>query len=103
VHLLAPASVPWEVGNAFSAMLKRKRITITQAQQALKAYEKIPVRFIDVELSEALLLADQLSIYAYDAYILRCALRMRCPLLTLDQGLIDAAKRVHVKVLEITP
>lgn len=101
-NLLAPASVPWEIGNAFSAMLKRKRITITQAQQALKAYQQISIRFIEVELSEALLLAVQLGIYAYDAYILRCALRLRYPVLTLDQGLSEAAKRAGVKVLEVT-
>ena len=101
-NLLAPASVPWEIGNAFSAMLKRKRITIAQAQQALKAYQQISIRFIDVELSEALVLADELGIYAYDAYILRCALSLRCPMLTLDQGLIEAAKRADVKVLEVT-
>ncbi len=101
-NLLTPASVPWEIGNAFSAMLKRKRITITQAQQALEAYQQISIRFIDVELSEALLLADQLGIYAYDAYILRCALKLRCPVLTLDQGLSEAAKRADVKILETT-
>jgi predicted nucleic acid-binding protein len=101
-NLLAPASVPWEIGNAFSAMLKRKRITIAQAQQALKAYQQISIRFIEVELSEALLLADQLGIYAYDAYILRCALSLRYPMLTLDQGLREAAQRADVKVLEVT-
>jgi predicted nucleic acid-binding protein len=83
-------------------MLKRKRITLAQAQHALKAYERISLRFIDVELSEALLLADQLSVYAYDAYLLRCALQMRCPLLTLDRGLIAAAKRVPVNTVEVS-
>ena len=29
VELIAPMSVHWEVGNAFSAMLKRKRIDIS--------------------------------------------------------------------------
>ena len=100
VNLVAPASVPWEIGNAFSAMLKRKRITIAQAQQALKAYQRISIRFIDVELGESLVLADRLGIYAYDAYILQCALGLRCPVLALDQGLIEAAKRTGVKVLQ---
>jgi predicted nucleic acid-binding protein len=99
--LLAPASVHWEVGNAFSAMLKRKRISLIQAQAALKAYGQIVLRLVDVELVEALGLADQLGIYAYDAYVLGCALRLRAPLLTLDQGLIAAAKRADVEVLEV--
>jgi predicted nucleic acid-binding protein len=33
--LYVPMSVPWEIGNAFSAMLKRNRIELTFAQQAI--------------------------------------------------------------------
>ena len=33
--LIAPLSLHWEIGNALSAMLKRKRITEAEAQQAL--------------------------------------------------------------------
>ena len=44
--LLAPPSVHWEVGNAFSAMLKRRRITLAQALQAIQVYRQIPIRFV---------------------------------------------------------
>lgn len=99
--LLAPASVHWEVGNAFSAMLKRGRITLAEAHQALRVYRTIPVRFIDVELDEVMDLVDQLNIYAYDGYILAAARNHRCPLLALDGGLIHAAKELGIEVLEI--
>ena len=33
--LIAPHSVHWEISNAFSAMLKRKRITLEQALRAI--------------------------------------------------------------------
>lgn len=99
--LLAPTSLHWEVGNAFSAMLKRKRATATQIQHALEIYQRIPIRLIDVDLAEALGLADQLGIYAYDAYVLTCALNQNGTLLSLDGGLIHAAKQVGVAVLEV--
>ena len=51
--LLAPSSVHWEIGNAFSAMLKRKRVRLTQVRKALSAYAEIPIRFVDVDLAEA--------------------------------------------------
>ncbi len=70
-ELIAPHTVHWEIGNAFSAMLKRKRITLDQASKALEAYANIPIRFLDVELERSLRVADELGIYAYDAYILR--------------------------------
>ena len=47
-ELLAPSSLHWEVGNAFSAMFKRKRLTIEEAKLALIEYKKIPIQFYDV-------------------------------------------------------
>ena len=67
--MIAPRSVHWEIGNAFSAMLKRERIKIEQALQAVKLYRRIPIRFVDVELEETIEIADAVGIYAYDAYL----------------------------------
>ncbi len=102
-NLVAPESVHWEVGNAFSAMFKRRRITLLQAKQALRSYEQIPLRFIDIDLVRSLELSDRLGLYAYDAYILTGALKLRSPLLTLDKQLAVAAPLVGVHVLEVNP
>ena len=99
--LLAPPSCHWEVGNAFSAMLNRRRITLPQAQQAIDAYRSIHIRFVDVELLQAVELAQRLGIYAYDAYIIACALNQRCALISLDRRLVAAAKVAGADVLEV--
>ncbi len=99
--LIAPQSVHWEIGNAFSAMLKRRRITKEKAFQALTAYYRIPLRLVAVELHETIELAVDLDLYAYDAYLIRCAIKFNAPLLSLDRGLIYAAKEMKVKVLEV--
>ncbi len=101
--LLAPASIHWEIGNAFSAMFKRQRITLAQARQAVTAYRRIPLRLVDVDLARALALADQLNIYAYDAYVLTCALDLKSPLLTLDGGLRRVAAVAGIRALEVNP
>jgi len=100
--LIAPASVHWEIGNAFSAMFKRQRVTLKQALQATEIYQQIPLRFVDIGLPEALELATELNIYAYDAYLLRCAAKYRAPLLTLDTQLVKLAKQKGIAVLEVT-
>ena len=41
--LIGPGSIPWEVANAFSAMLKRKRLTIDEAQKGVEIFESIPL------------------------------------------------------------
>ena len=100
--LFAPSSVHWEIGNAFAAMLKRGRVKIGQVRRALAAYGEIPIRYLDVDLMDAMNLAAELKIYAYDAYVLACAQAQHAPLVTLDRGLVRAAEQVDVDVIEVS-
>ena len=43
-ELLSPSSLPAEVGNAFSAMFKRHRISLSEAKAAVEAYRRIAIR-----------------------------------------------------------
>ncbi len=99
--LLAPASVPWEIGNALSAMIRRGRVTAAQARDVLKNYERIPIRFVEVSLQDAIEVAASHNIYAYDAYLIVCAREQRCRLISLDKGLLKAAVDAGVGVLEV--
>jgi predicted nucleic acid-binding protein len=101
VALTAPSSVHWEVGNAFSAMLRRKRLTHELVVQAIAVYRRIPVRFIDVDLADSLKIASQQGLYAYDAYLVECARAMKAPLLTLDHALGRVASALGIEVLEV--
>jgi predicted nucleic acid-binding protein len=98
--LVAPASVHWEVGNALSAMFKRRSIGINEALQLLEAYAAIPIRMADVSLGQAVELSARLNVYAYDAYVIACAINQRAPLLTLDSGLRTRARELKLDVLE---
>ena len=99
--LVAPASLRWEVGNAFSAMFRRHRISLAVAIEALRRYERLTFNFIDVDLDQSLTLSDRLNLYAYDAYFVACALKLHLPLLTLDRRLARAADAVGISVMEI--
>jgi predicted nucleic acid-binding protein len=99
--LIAPGSVHWEIGNALAAMLKRKRIIPEQVRATLIAYEKIPIRFWDVDMQIAMDIAHEHDLYAYDAYIIACARESRCPLISLDKNLMNAARKAHVSIVEV--
>ena len=99
--LCAPLSVHWEIGNAFSALFKRLKTDIELAKLALKAYQEIPIKFIEVPLEQALELSYSQKIYAYDAYLIQCAQQTSTPLLTLDRGLKTLAKNIGIHVLEV--
>ncbi len=99
--LIGPGSIPWEIGNAFSAMLKQQLLGLAEAQQGLEIFYAIPLRFVRVDLNNAISLANQTKTYAYDAYFLDCSLRHTAPLLTLDRSLGRAALKLGVKLMEV--
>lgn len=99
--LIAPSTLPAEIGNAFSAMFKQKRIELKQALAAIRAFQAIPIRLAEIDLRAALELAHQVGVYAYDAYMIACALEHRCPLISLDGRLMDAARRAGARTVEV--
>ncbi|MEF8797435.1 MAG: type II toxin-antitoxin system VapC family toxin [Salinivenus sp.] len=99
--LIAPVSLHWEIGNAFSAMTGRGRLSASAALEATGRYQEIPIQFVEVGLPESIRLSDELGLYAYDAYMLEAARRHRAPLLTLDGGLQEAALRAGVDLIEL--
>lgn len=94
-------TLPWEVGNALSALLRRRRLDTEQAHGALVSFRRIPVRLLEVSVEDAVALAGEQGIYAYDAYILECARRYRTPLLSLDNQQIAIARDMGIEVLEV--
>jgi predicted nucleic acid-binding protein len=98
--LIGPGSIPWEIGNAFSAMIKQRRLGLMEAQQGLQIFYTIPLRLVKVDMNNALSIANQTKLYAYDAYVLDCAIRYSVPLLTLDHGLQRAARKLGIKLME---
>ncbi len=100
--LTAPSSLHWEIGNALSAMIRRKKVSRQKVLAAIASYREIPIRFSDIELETALELSANLNIYAYDAYIIGCALKHKYPILTLDKGLMDAARKAGATIKEVT-
>jgi predicted nucleic acid-binding protein len=99
--LIGPGSIPWEIGNAFSAMSKRQRLTLDEAQKGFLIFETIPLRYIKPDFVNSVTISKQTNMYAYDAYFIDCAIRQKAPLLTLDRKLITAAQSLNVKTVEV--
>ncbi len=101
VDAIAPQSVHWEIGNAFSAMLKRKQVNLAQALKAITIYQQIAIRLSEVDLAHSLELSKKFNIYAYDSYVISCALKHNCPVVTLDRTLSKVSKQAGVKIMEV--
>lgn len=98
--LVAPAVLPYEIGNALTAMLKKARIAIDELQAVWNATRKIPIDLRVIDVPAALQIAAKCGIYAYDAYVLECAASLRAPLLTLDRRMQRVARQLNIQVLE---
>lgn len=98
--LSAPDVLPFEIGNALSAMLKRRILSAEEVIAAWDSVNEIPVELCKIDIRYALEVASQKKIYAYDAYFVVCALQERVPLITLDRRLEKIARELNIMILE---
>jgi predicted nucleic acid-binding protein len=99
--LSAPASLRWEVGNAATAGVKRRRLRPERARQLIADFEQVTIRVLAIDIKRAVDLGLELGIYAYDAYILEAARSSRFPLLALDGSIRQNAKKLGLSLVEL--
>jgi predicted nucleic acid-binding protein len=99
-EIFAPEILPYEIGNALSAIVKRKQLTHIEAIDVLKIAQKIQYTLLRVDIRSSLELALRNNIYAYDAYFLQSALSYNYPLFTLDGRMKSIANKLGIALLE---
>ena len=98
--LIAPDVLPFEIGNALTAMMEKKVLKKEEVAAAWEIAQRIPVDLRCTDIKSALNLAIKFNIYAYDAYFLECAVNLRSPLLTLDLNMQKVARQIGITILE---
>jgi predicted nucleic acid-binding protein len=96
----APKSFPFELGNALTSLAKRKRLSREGMLAAWRAAQQYKVLLCDIDIAAALRLAAAHNIYAYDSYILQCAIEQRASLVSLDRRMIAVGKSIGIDVVE---
>jgi len=100
--LLSPEIISFEIGNALINLLKRQKITETKLLEAYKAFISIPIRNIAIDIEKALMIACKYNIYAYDAYYLETAYRLKLPLVTFDGLMKEVGTDLNIRILDVT-
>jgi predicted nucleic acid-binding protein len=98
--LIAPDVLPFEIGNALTALMKKNALKKEEVELTWEIVQQIPVDLRHTNIKSALSIAIQHNIYAYDAYFLECAKNLRSPLLTLDLGMQKVARDMGITILE---
>ena len=98
--LVAPEVLPFEIGNALTAMMEKRTLETNELTSAWDIVQTIPVELRRIDIRSALEIASQFNIYAYDAYFIECAISLRCPLLTLDRRMKIVGQNVGIHIWE---
>ena len=101
-ELIAPDVLPFEIGNALTAMMRRHVLDADEITTAWDSVQSIRVELYRTNIRAALEIAVCFNIHAYDAYFLECASSLKLPLLTLDRRLRETALRNKIKIIEVT-
>jgi predicted nucleic acid-binding protein len=99
--LVSPNIVSIEIANALSKMMKRKIIEKERMMNAFQYFKAIPVKNIDINFENALKIAYDYKIYAYDACYLETAKRLNLSLLTFDGNMIKVGKEFGINILGV--
>jgi predicted nucleic acid-binding protein len=98
--LLSPEVTSFEIGNALINLFKKRKITEEELLAAYSNYTAIPIENTKVDIEKALKIACKYKIYAYDAYYLETANRLKLPLITFDASMKTAGLDLKINILE---
>jgi len=95
-----PSLWPLEVANVLLANERRRRLTPADSSRFVALLQTLPIR-IDPDtsarsLSDVLPVARAHRLSAYDAAYMELAMRLGCPIATLDEDLRRAAKPLGI-------
>ena len=74
-EIAAPDVLPFEIGNALTAMMNKGSLHSDEIQTSWEIIQRILVELRRIDIKSALNIAARFNIYAYDAYFLECAAR----------------------------
>ena len=98
--LLSPEIISFEIGNALINLNRKQKISEEELLGAYKKYTSIPLRIMRINIEKSLRIAYKFHIYAYDAYYLEIASRLRLPLITFDEQMKRVALSLNIIVLD---
>jgi len=101
---VVPSIWPLEVGNVLLVAERKKRLSEADSTRFIALLTELPIMIEqespDRMMKEILFLAREHQLSTYDASYLDLAMRKGLPIATLDNGLIEAAKRSQVTIIK---
>ena len=90
-QLVAPQCLQYEIGNAISKLIKKKLISIVDGVAVYHEFVRIPIRFVEPDIPDSIVIAGNTESYSYASYYISVAKRLNMPLFTFDETMIKNA------------
>ena len=98
--IVSPNIISCEIANALTRMMRKNIIkTKEQMLELIKNFKKIPIKTVDIDLEKTLEIVWNYKIYAYDAFYLETAQRLKLPLLSFDSGMRKIGNEIGLTIL----
>ena len=97
--LLSSEAISFEIGNALINLFKMKKINEENLIEAYRSYTLIPMKTIKADIEKASKIACKYKIYAYDAYYLEIAYRLKLPLITFDASMKRVGLDLKISIM----
>ena len=98
--IVSPNRISCEIANALTRMMKKKIVNSEEQMiNLIKNFKLIPIKLEEIDLEKAMQIAWQNNIYAYDAFYLEVAKRLRLPLITFDTVMGKIGKTLGLNIL----
>lgn len=101
--LSAPTFLPLEITNALWRAIKLKRLSQNDAEQSLKKLDALGITHYPIDWADSkvvLEIARQFDIAVYDAAYIYLSDKLKAPLITSDNRLIQKAKP-HFQIIDL--
>jgi predicted nucleic acid-binding protein len=85
--LVAPAILPFEIGNSLKSATLSKRLTIPQATELFKQFFNLEISLLPINYHTVLNISAKHNLTFYDAAYFSLATKLKSSLLTLDKKL----------------
>lgn len=89
-NLAAPELLPFEIASVCLKKICRYPEQREALIAAFRLFLRMDIRFVEVDLAEALILAEQTGLTSYNACYLWLAQKLQAELVTLDRQLLQA-------------
>ena len=90
-RLVAPDCLPYEIGDSISRLIKKELISIAEGVSVFHEFARIPIRFIEPDISNSIVIAGETGCNVYKAYYISLAKQFSLSLFTVNDDMKKAA------------